>query len=111
MIHRRMLPLFLFLFLLPLGQAQSGDPVIHTEWGDPILTEEELSHLPLIKDKASITKMVGTYAECAMACEAIRINPDMTFDHYLSGVRYSPLSRQKVDLNKVENLPLIKSKI
>jgi hypothetical protein len=38
-----------------------------------------------LSGESGISKMVGTYAECAMACTAIRINPDLTFDHYLSG--------------------------
>jgi hypothetical protein len=45
-----------------------------------------LSIIPIARSgESEISKMVGTYAECFMACKAIRINPDLTFDHYLSG--------------------------
>jgi hypothetical protein len=40
-----MLPLLLLLFLLPFGDGQSVDP---------ILTEEAISNLPSVKDKAAI---------------------------------------------------------
>jgi hypothetical protein len=52
---------------------------------DPVLTTETISRLPQIEEVKQIKRMAGTYGECVMACSAIRINPDMTFDSYLSG--------------------------
>jgi hypothetical protein len=69
---KSILTLFLLLGLLSFGNPQAEkQPSTDSESG--------LSGRPEIKG------MVGTYGECSMACYAIRINPDMTFDSYLSG--------------------------